>query len=177
MFVPSWLKHMAYVDSPLPIGSGQTISAPHMVAMMSEALDVKPGQKVLEVGTGSGYQAAVLSVLGAKHVYTVERIGSLAERARKTLHKLGYDNVSVLLQEGTLGYAREAPYDRIIVTAGAPRVPKALSGQLAENGILVIPVGDRRVQRLLLIEKKRGELIEKNLGDCVFVPLVGTDAW
>jgi protein-L-isoaspartate(D-aspartate) O-methyltransferase len=178
LFIPESQHSKAYVDMPLHIGSGQTISAPHMVAMMSEALDVAAGQKVLEVGTGSGYQAAVLGQLLKDGVlYSVERIPELAERAEKLLKHLGYLNVHVVAGEGTLGYEKEAPYDRIIVTAAAPHVPKALLAQLKDGGKILLPVGGRSMQELVLIEKKGREYKEVRLGGCMFVPLIGEDGW
>jgi len=179
LFIPASQQSKAYVDMPLHIGRGQTISAPHMVAMMSELLDVAAGQRVLEVGAGSGYQAAVLGeLLGEGGVlYTVERVPELAERAKKTLEELGYSNVNVVAGEGTLGYVEAAPYDRIIVTAAAPHVPKALKAQLKEGGKLLIPVGGRSMQELLLIEKTGKKYKETRLGGCMFVPLIGEDAW
>lgn len=178
LFIPESQQSKAYVDMPLHIGSGQTISAPHMVAMMTELLDVAPGLKVLEVGTGSGYQAAVLGqLLEGGILYTIERISELAGRAEKLLAKLGYVNVHVVVGEGTVGYKKEAPYDRIIVTAAAPHVPRALLLQLADGGKLLIPVGGRSMQDLLLIEKKGKEYKESRLGGCMFVPLIGEDGW
>jgi protein-L-isoaspartate(D-aspartate) O-methyltransferase len=178
LFIPESQQSKAYVDMPLHIGSGQTISAPHMVAMMSEFLDVAPDQKVLEVGAGSGYQAAVLGeLLKGGVLYTIERVPELAVRAEKLLVKLGYSNVHVVVGEGTVGYEKEAPYDRIIVTAAAPHVPRALLSQLAEGGKLLIPVGGRSMQELLLIEKKGKEYKESRLGGCMFVPLIGEDGW
>jgi protein-L-isoaspartate(D-aspartate) O-methyltransferase len=177
-FIPESQQSKAYVDMPLHIGSGQTISAPHMVAMMSEFLDVAPNQKVLEVGAGSGYQAAVLGELLKDGVlYTIERVPELAVRAEKLLAKLGYSNVHVVVGEGTKGYEKEAPYDRIIVTAAAPHVPRALLSQLADGGKLLIPVGGRSMQELILIEKKGREYKESRLGGCMFVPLIGEDGW
>ncbi len=178
MFIPEALRYSAYVDSPLRIGFDQTISAPHMVALMTEYLDVKPGHKILEIGSGSGYQAAVLSELvGDGRIYTVERIPELAQSAKKILEELSYSNVSVIVGEGTQGYADEAPYDRIIVTAGAPKIPAPLLEQLGEGGKLLIPVGDRRLQELIYIRKDGKEFKEKKLGGCMFVPLVGEDGW
>lgn len=185
LFVPEHLKEYAYVDSPLPIGYGQTISAIHMVAIMTEELDPQPGDKVLEIGTGSGYQAAVLAEIVAKqdpsrrgHVYTIERIPELAEFARRNLKRAGYEEyVTVIVGDGTLGYPGKAPYDKIIVTAAAPDVPKPLLDQLAENGRMVIPVGDLYVQRLLILEKKHGEIIKRWGIECVFVPLIGEYGW
>jgi protein-L-isoaspartate(D-aspartate) O-methyltransferase len=178
LFIPGSQQAKAYVDMPLHIGRGQTISAPHMVAMMSEYLDVAVGQKILEIGAGSGYQAAVLGeLLGGGVLYTIERVPELAERAKKILGDVGYMNVHVVVGEGTLGYPEAAPYDRIIVTAAAPHVPKALKSQLKEGGKLLIPVGGRSMQELLLIEKKGREYKETRLGGCMFVPLIGEDGW
>lgn len=184
-FVPGHLIEYAYVDSPLPIGCGQTISAIHMVAIMTEELDPEPGDKVLEIGTGSGYQAAVLAEIVARqdpgkrgHVYTIERIPELVEFAKKNLARAGYSEyVTVIQGDGTLGYSEEAPYDRIIVTAAAPSVPEPLLKQLANGGRLVIPVGDLYSQRLLIVEKKNGELREKWGIECIFVPLIGEYGW
>lgn len=178
LFVPDNQQSKAYVDMPLHIGCGQTISAPHMVAMMSEYLDVQSKQKILEIGAGSGYQAAVLAELVKDGViYTIERIPELAERAKKVLSDLGYSNVRVLVGEGTKGYAEAAPYDRILVTAAAPHIPKALLEQLKDGGKLLIPVGGRMLQELILIEKSGKKLIETHLGGCMFVPLIGEDGW
>ncbi len=177
-FIPEPKQYNAYADMPLPIDQGQTISAPHMVAIMTEHLDVKPHHKILEIGAGSGYQAAVLAeILCEGEIYTVERIPELAEKARENLERCGYSNVHIIHGEGTKGYAKEAPYDRVIVTAGAPRVPKALLSQLKEGGKLLIPVGSRTLQELLLIEKTGEGFKEKKLGGCVFVPLIGEDGW
>lgn len=177
-FVPESEQHSAYVDMPLSIGYGQTISAPHMVAMMTEYLDVKPHHKVLEIGTGSGYQAAVLAeILNEGMLYTVERIPELAKKAEKNLRDCGYSNVHVIIGEGTKGYNEESPYDRIIVTAGAPRAPKALLDQLNDKGKLLIPIGGRMLQELVLIEKYEEGFREKKLGGCVFVPLIGENGW
>lgn len=173
-FVPENLKFQAYVDTPLVIGHGQTISAPHMVAIMVEALDLHEGQNVLEIGAGSGYHAAIVSKLvGASgHVYTVERISSLAENAKKNLKKTGITNVSVEVGDGSKGLPAHAPYDRIYVTCAAPSVPPPLIEQLREDGKLMVPIG-RLYCQLELLEKKRGGLIRKDLGGCAFVPLVG----
>jgi protein-L-isoaspartate(D-aspartate) O-methyltransferase len=177
-FVPESKRCSAYVDMPLTIGHGQTISAPHMVAMMTEHLDVKPYHRVLEIGAGSGYQAAVIAeILKEGELYTLERIPELAKNAEKNLRDCGYSGVHVIVGEGTKGYAEKAPYDRIIVTAGAPRVPKALLEQLGEKGKLLIPVGGRMLQELMLIEKTERGFKEKRLGGCVFVPLIGEDGW
>ncbi len=175
-FVPPESRHLAYEDGPLPIGFDQTISQPFIVALMTEALELIGSEKVLEVGTGSGYQAAILAEL-ARLVITTERIPPIAEAARKVLNSLGYTNIEVHLAEETLGWQREAPYDAIIVTAGAPRVPADLLAQLANGGRLVIPVGSRYVQELCKITKRRGKNVVQNLGGCRFVSLIGKDAW
>jgi len=178
LFVPEYQRNSAYLDTPLTIGHDQTISAPHMVAMMTEHLDVKPDHKVLEIGTGSGYQAAVLAEIVSKgRIYTVERIPELVEFAKNNLRKAGYKNVSVYLWEGTRGFNENAPYDRILVTAAAPHVPKALMEQLKDNGKMLIPVGGCGYQNLIMIEKRNEKFSEKNLGGCVFVPLIGEDGW
>lgn len=174
MFVPESLKRVAYVDTPLEIGNGQTISAPHMVAIMVEALDLKKGQKVLEIGTGSGYHAAIVSKLVGKdgHVYTIERFISLAENAKKNLENAGITNVTVETGDGSEGLQKNAPYDSIYVTCAAPYVPSPLIEQLKDSGKLLIPVGEM-ICELKLIEKKGKNVTSKNLGGCAFVPLVG----
>jgi protein-L-isoaspartate(D-aspartate) O-methyltransferase len=186
LFVPEHLREYAYIDEPLPIGYGQTISAIHMVAIMTEELDPNPGDKVLEVGTGSGYQAAVLAEIVAKqdplhrgHVYSIERIRELAEFARRNLERAGYSEyVTVVVGDGTKGYPEEAPYDKIIVTAAAPDVPKPLMEQLKIGGRIVIPVGDRFVQRLLIMDKIGEKKFVKKWGiECLFVPLIGEYGW
>lgn len=185
LFVPIHMREYAYVDSPLPIGYGQTISAIHMVAIMTEELDPEPGDSVLEVGTGSGYQAAVLAEIVARqstgkrgHVYTIERVPELIEFAKSNLIKAGYiEDVTVILGDGTLGYPERSPFNRIIVTAGAPDVPKPLLDQLAEGGRLVIPVGTLHYQRLLILEKKGGRISKRWGIECVFVPLIGEYGW
>ena len=175
-FVPPQSQHMAYADIPLPIGHEQTISQPFIVALMTEALELTGKEKVLEVGAGSGYQAAILAEL-ARRVITTERLSVLAKAAKKILTNLGYTNVEVYVAEETLGWQREAPYDAIMVTAGAPRVPVDLLNQLAIGGRLVIPVGSRYVQELYKItRRKKGNIVE-NLGGCRFVSLIGKDAW
>jgi protein-L-isoaspartate(D-aspartate) O-methyltransferase len=175
-FVSDDLRAFAYENRPLPIGHGQTISQPLIVAMMTEALDLKGDEKVLEVGTGSGYQAAILAELTAR-VVTVERIAPLAEQAAAVLAELGYDNVQVHLAGDTLGWPEEAPYEGILVTAAAPDVPPSLVEQLAPQGRLVIPVGSHDVQELLLVANSAGGLNAKRLGPCRFVPLVGAGGW
>jgi len=175
-FVPPHSQHLAYEDRPLPIGLDQTISQPFIIALMTEALELTGSEKVLEVGTGSGYQAAILAEL-AWHVVTTERLPALAESAKKVLDSQGYTNIEVHLAEEILGWQKGAPYDAIIVTAGAPRVPADLLAQLAMNGRMVIPVGSRYVQELYKIIKRRRKNIVHNLGGCRFVSLIGKDAW
>jgi protein-L-isoaspartate(D-aspartate) O-methyltransferase len=175
-FVPPDEEHLAYEDIPLPIGLEQTISQPLIIAMMTQALELAGNEKVLEVGTGSGYQAAILAEL-ARSVVTTERFPTLAESARIALDSLGYTNIEIYPAEETLGYQRKAPYDAIMVTAAAPRVPTDLMAQLAIGGRMVIPVGSRHVQELYKITRKRKRNITQNLGGCRFVPLIGKDAW
>ncbi|RJP28839.1 MAG: protein-L-isoaspartate(D-aspartate) O-methyltransferase [Candidatus Omnitrophota bacterium] len=171
-FVPDDVKDSAYADSPLPIGNDQTISQPYMVALMTSCLDLAGDEKILEIGTGSGYQAAILSQL-AKEVFTVERIGVLAERATQVFKKLNIDNIKVKIDDGTLGWPENAPFDRIIITAAAPRVPLPLGEQLKEGGRLIIPIGDNFRQTLISFEKIYGALKSTEVCACVFVPLVG----
>jgi protein-L-isoaspartate(D-aspartate) O-methyltransferase len=175
-FVPPALVRAAYDDRPLPLGDAQTISQPYIVAAMTEAADVQPGDKALEVGTGSGYQAAILACLGAR-VYTIERNATLANSARERLARLGYDGVEVIEGDGSEGYSPAAPYAIILVTAAAPLVPPALLEQLAEKGRLVIPVGNLRHQDLLLNLKKAGQVKTRVLDPCQFVPLIGKAGW
>ena len=175
LFVPQRYRSEAYVDTPLPIGYGQTISAPHMVAIMCELLNLKEGDKVLEIGTGCGYHAAVVAeIVGRKgKVITIERIPELAEMAKTNLKALGYDNVVVIVGDGSKGYEPEAPYDKIYVTAAAPEIPKPLIEQLKPGGKMVIPVGDS-VQWLYVVEKdKEGKIRKWNWGSVRFVPLKG----
>ncbi len=175
-FVPQEYYHAAYEDRPLSIGFGQTISQPFIVALMIQALELKGDEKVLELGTGSGYEAAVLAEL-AKQVVTVEIIPELVESAKRVLEKLGYSNVEVHSAGKTLGWLEDAPYDAIIVSAGAPSIPQILLGQLSWGGRLVIPVGSHWQQELMKISKnKEGNKVE-NLGACYFVPLIGEGAW
>ncbi len=175
-FVPEELTDRAYDDMALPIGEGQTISQPYMVAVMTELLELDINHRVLEIGTGSGYQAAVLAEI-VKEVYTVERIASLSERARQIVRELGYDNIFFRIGDGTLGWPEEAPFDRIIVTAAAPEIPDTLIDQLKEGGIVVAPVGSRYSQVLLKGIKKKGILTTQESVPCVFVPLVGERGW
>ncbi len=175
-FVPPASRHLAYQDRPLPIGYDQTISQPFIIALMTEALELKGGEKVLEVGTGSGYQAAILARL-ARSVVTTERVPSLADRARKLLDELGCSNVEVHLAEENLGWRRGAPYDAIMVTAAAPKVPPELLSQLAIGGRLVIPVGSRHIQELCKVTKSKKKTVVRNMGGCRFVALIGRGAW
>lgn len=176
-FVPETLMPHAYDDSPLPIGEGQTISQPFIVALMTASLALKPEQTVLEIGTGSGYQAAVLSQI-VKKVYTVERIPVLAERSAALFKELGFNNIEVKLDDGTMGWAEHAPYDSIIVTAGAPEVPKSLKAQLKIGGKLVIPVGKSENQRLIILDKLGEDDWKKRVLEFVrFVPLIGEEGW
>lgn len=175
-FLESAFAEAAYDDRALPIADGQTISQPRMVAVQSSLLELKKGMKVLEIGTGSGYQAAVLCQMGAK-VFTVERIRSLQVAAQKILNDLGY-KLRMKWGDGTDGWPAHAPYDRIIVTAGAPSVPEVLLKQLADGGKMVIPVGGRESQELLVIDKiKSGEYQRKVVADCAFVPMIGKHGW
>lgn len=177
LFVQEALAAKAYSDAPLPIGEGQTISQPFVVALMSQALDVQPGMKVLEIGTGSGYQAAVLNAMGAE-VYTVERIRKLFFAARKRFLDMRMFGIKLKLDDGTMGWEDEAPFDRIIVTAGGPEVPPPLVGQLGNGGQLIIPVGEaRRSQSLVMVSKEDGIVTEAELGDVTFVDLVGAHGW
>jgi protein-L-isoaspartate(D-aspartate) O-methyltransferase len=172
-FVPVDMRHLAYEDHALPIGYGQTISQPFIVALMTQSLQPYPGQKVLEIGTGSGYQAAILAELGVE-VYTVEIIPELAERAAKTLDSLGYADVHKLNADGYYGWEEFGPYDAILVTAAPDHLPQPLANQLVEGGRLVIPIGPVGfVQTLWLFEKNSGELLATNLGGVTFVPLTG----
>ena len=176
LFVEEGLWHQAYGDFPLPIGQGQTISQPYIVALMTEALQIKDDTKVLEIGTGSGYQAAVLAEL-TKHVFSIERISSMASKARKILDELGYANVIIRVSDGTYGWEDEAPFDGIMVTAGAPEIPLTLVEQLRVGGRLVIPVGDEYSQILLKVVKKEKGYKEEDLGGVRFVKLVGDHGW
>ena len=176
-FVPDPLIEQAYTDYALPIGEGQTISQPFIVAKMTQALALTGKERVLEIGTGSGYQAAILSQI-AYRVYTIERIRSLYIQARKTFDTLGYYNIATKYSDGTKGWPDEAPFDVIMVTAGGPKVPMPLVDQLTIGGLLVVPVGDKEKQELILVVKKNnGEIKQYNLGDCRFVDLIGQYGW
>ena len=176
VFVPPDLVDEAYEDHPLSIGKGQTISQPYMVALMTEALELGGNEKVLEVGTGSGYQTAILAEL-AREVYSIERIPELARDAERRLEDLGYTNVHIKVGNGTLGWPEEAPFDAIMVTAGAPKVPGPLKAQLADGGRLVIPVGSEFHQILYRVKRQKDTFSEEALTSCVFVPLVGEEGW
>ena len=173
-FVPEHLIDYAYVDEPLPIGEGQTISQPLTIADMTEALEPKPGQKILEIGAGSGYQAAILAeIVGSKgKVISVERVEKLAKETRQRIAQLGYKNIKIVTGDGSLGYARKAPYDRIIVTCAAPSVPEPLKEQLKISGVMVIPVGSW-LQQIFKIRKTAAGFEQKSIGFYQFVPLIG----
>lgn len=176
LFVDEALKEQAYSDHPLPIGDKQTISQPYIVALMTEVLDLQGHEKVLEIGTGSGYQAAVLAEI-ADRVFSIERFPGLAFRANQILQKLGYKNVIIRVGDGTLGWPDDSPFDGIIVTAGTPKVPQPLVDQLSMGGRLVIPVGDRLSQELVLVERVPEGIKKTNLGGVRFVDLVGKWGW
>ncbi|UIJ38931.1 protein-L-isoaspartate(D-aspartate) O-methyltransferase [Desulfobaculum bizertense] len=177
LFVDEALQAQAYQDHPVPIGYKQTLSQPYTVALMTDLLDVRPGMRVLEIGTGSGYQAAVLAELGAE-VYTVERIPELHEIARRRLQDMGYARIHLKLDDGTLGWPERAPFDRIIVTAGGPEIPAPLLEQLGDPGVLLIPVGGaKRTQELIMVQRQNGTLSEENYGNVAFVDLVGSHGW
>jgi len=175
-FVPPSLRQYAGQDEPLPIGEGQTISQPFVVALMTQALALQPGDKTLEIGTGSGYQTAVLSLL-ASEVYTVERIERLARLAQKKLARFGASNVRFRLGDGSLGWPEHAPYDAILVTCAAPAVPQPLVQQLAEGGRMIVPVGPRGYQDLILVRRQGQEVAQDRLSPVAFVPLIGEHGW
>jgi len=176
LFVPKDTRGLAYCDGPLPIGQGQTISQPYIVALMTELLELTGQEKVLELGTGSGYQAAILSRL-VRQVYSVERHAALAEQAEKVFAQLGYDNIVISVGDGTLGWPEHSPYEAIIVTAAAPDVPQPLMEQLADRGRLVAPVGSRWSQVLAKVKRQGETLIKEHLTAVAFVPLVGKYGW
>ncbi|MGQ9534435.1 MAG: protein-L-isoaspartate(D-aspartate) O-methyltransferase [bacterium] len=176
LFVDKTYYHQAYNDYPLPIGCNQTISQPYMVAVMTELLELKGNESVLEIGTGSGYQTAILALLCVR-VFTVERISELSFRARKTLSELGFNNINFLVGDGSLGWQEFAPYDGIIVTAGAPEMPRLLVNQLTDKGKMVVPIGGEHYQTLNLIKKHKGSILRKQLFECSFVPLLGKEGW
>lgn len=176
LFVEKSLQHSAYDDMALPISGHQTISQPYMVAIMTELLELKGTEKVLEIGTGSGYQAAVLAEL-AEEVYTIERIPSLAEKAKLLFETLNYTNIHVKVGDGSLGWPEASPFDRIIITAASPKLPEPLIGQLALEGIIVIPVGSKYSQQLLRARKTKDGLVKDYHTPCMFVPLIGEQGW
>jgi len=177
LFVPEAFRHQAYDgDVSINIGEGQTISQPRIVALMTESARIDPMDRVLEIGTGSGYQAAVLAKL-ARFVFTIERVASLARQAKSVLDQLGIDNVSVKVMDGTLGWKAQAPFDAILVTAGAPEVPKPLVEQLADGGRLVVPVGPRETQVLKIVERRGQRTFAHELKGACFVPLIGRHGW
>lgn len=176
LFIPEELRDRAYEDRPLPIGQDQTISQPYMVALMVEAMGLTGKERVLEVGTGSGYETAVLAELCAE-VYSVERLERLAVRARSVIASLGYRNVFIFTGDGTLGLAKHAPYDAVVISAAAPCLPRPLLDQLGPGGCLVVPMGEEELQTLVRIRKTSEGLKEDYLGECHFVKLVGTYGW
>jgi protein-L-isoaspartate(D-aspartate) O-methyltransferase len=171
-FIPEPMRGSAYADYPVPIGERQTISQPYIVALMTECLNLSGEEKVLEIGTGSGYQAAILAEL-TNQVYTLERFSELAKQAESTLLDLGYSNIKIKVGDGTLGWPEEAPFPRIIITAAAPEVPPPLIEQLSENGRMVLPLGETLSQVLTVIEKRDGQIKKESICGCVFVPLIG----
>ena len=175
-FLPEAIRGMAYEDNSLPLGEGQTMSQPYMVALMTGLLELTGAERVLEIGTGSGYQAAVLAELCEK-VYTVERIKTLADKARAVLDRLGYRTVAIKVYDGTYGWKEMAPFDAIMVTAGAPDVPAPLVLQLKEGGRMVVPVGDRQGQALLKVVKTAEGVVTERSIPCTFVPLIGSHGW
>ena len=176
LFVEDAMQARAYGDHPLPIGQGQTISQPYIVALMTQALALTGGERVLEIGTGSGYQAAILSRL-CERVYTIERIDSLLARARRVFDRLHYLNIVSRIDDGTIGWPDEAPFDGIMVTAGGPEIPAPLLDQLADPGRMVIPVGNREMQELQLVEKRDGDIVTTSLEYVRFVDLIGSHGW
>lgn len=175
-FVPPEYRHQAYEDRPLPIGWEQTISQPYIIALMTEALELSGSEKVLELGTGSGYQTAILAEL-ARRVISVERILTLVKSAKKVLASLDYTNIEIYLAGETLGWRQKAPYDAIMVTAGAPSIPDDLLSQLAVGGRMIIPVGSRYTQELCKVTKRQDRNVVKKMGGCRFVSLIGKNAW
>ena len=179
IFVTDEYRKMAYFDGPLPIGYGQTISQPYIVAIMTQELEIRDGNKILEIGTGSGYQTAILCDITGKNgfVYSIERVKPLANRARRLVSGLGYMNFRIFTGDGTKGLEEYSPFDRIIVTAASPDIPRPLRDQLAENGRLVIPVGNIDIQELIVAKKINGKLVIKRICGCRFVPLKGKYGW
>jgi protein-L-isoaspartate(D-aspartate) O-methyltransferase len=176
VFVPETEAAQAYENHPVPIGQGQTISQPYMVAVMTQALALQGGEKVLEIGSGSGYQTAILKAVGGD-IYTVERLPELSERARRNVELAGYSDVHYRTGDGTRGWPEEAPFDQVIVTAGAPSLPLSLVEQLRDGGSMVIPVGGEEEQELLLVRRERGRVSRERICTCVFVKLWGEEGW
>ena len=176
LFVPSEIASVAYTDQPLSIGESQTISQPYIVALMSECLKLEGGEKILELGTGSGYHTAILAELGSS-VYSMERISTLSIGAQRILKHLGYENIKFKVGDGTLGWHENAPYDGIMVTAGAPKVSQVLIDQLSEGGRIVIPVGNSFSQELVVVSKVNKKIKTQNICGCMFVPLIGKYGW
>ena len=175
-FVPDAMRHQAYQDAPVPIGFGQTASQPSLQALYMQVLDLQRTDRVLEVGTGCGFQTAVLAQL-VERVYSVERIRELAVRAREKLDQMRISNVAILVGDGTIGWSRYAPYDAILVAAGGPEIPPPLMQQLAEGGRMLIPVGGRTMQRLMLVERRGDQFHQREVTECTFVPLLGRFGW
>jgi protein-L-isoaspartate(D-aspartate) O-methyltransferase len=175
LFVPESFRRLAYRDAPLAIGYNQTISQPTTVVAMTEALNVKSGQKILEIGSGSGWQAALLSQMVGKkgYVYSIEIVAELTDFARRNIETLGINNVEIILRDGSLGLKEEAPYDRIIVTAASPKIQDTLLDQLNVGGIMVIPVGNMYLQEMMVVRKKKNGIEKRSIGNFAFVPLVG----
>jgi len=171
-FIPTSLRGSAYADYPIPIGEKQTISQPYIVALMTESLDLSKTDNVLEIGTGSGYQAAILAEL-ANQVFSIERFPTLAKRAESLLQELSYANIKIKIGDGTLGWPEYAPFSRVIITAAAPQVPLPLAEQLSDNGKMILPLGEAFSQVLTLIKKEKGQLMSESICGCVFVPLIG----
>lgn len=176
IFIPPPYDQSAYNDAPLPIGNDQTISQPYIVALMTELLDPQPGDHVLEIGAGSGYQTAILSML-VQQVTTIERIPDVADLAKKNLAKLGLKNISILIGDGTRGYPDNAPYNGIVITAATPKIPQPLIDQLKDGGILVAPVGSREIQELIMLKKIGTGIARSSHGGVRFVPLIGEYGW
>jgi len=176
LFVNSSLQHRAYGDCPLPIGENQTISQPYIVALMTQVLDLKGGERVLEIGTGSGYQTAILAEL-ASHVFTIERVKPLVKKTKELLEGLKYKNIVFKTFDGTYGWRDQSPFDAILISAATPSIPKSLIEQLADKGRLVAPVGERESQDLIVLNKNGNRVVERKIGSCKFVPLIGKFAW
>jgi protein-L-isoaspartate(D-aspartate) O-methyltransferase len=176
LFVNSSLQHRAYGDCPLPIGENQTISQPYIVALMTQVLDLKGGERVLEIGTGSGYQTAILAELAA-HVFTIERVKPLVKKTKELLEGLKYKNIVFKTFDGTYGWRDQSPFDAILISAATPSIPKSLIEQLADKGRLVAPVGERESQDLIVLNKNGNKIMERKIGSCKFVPLIGKFAW